>query len=135
MKKGKTRKKAKNHQVQFMIYTSLLPTLRKIARKHGYALAVHGSGQRDFDLIAFPWIETVSRPAKVVNEIAARLGLMPRKDWERRAHGRLVCTLLCGSDLYIDLSFFVKSGNVVTITYWDKGGDYEIKTDPGDQGK
>lgn len=32
-----------------------LPQLRSIARGLGYALAVHGSMARDFDLIAVPW--------------------------------------------------------------------------------
>ena len=33
----------------------LLPALREVARRNGYALAVHGSLERDIDLIAVPW--------------------------------------------------------------------------------
>ena len=36
---------------------ALYPDLAEIAREHGYALAVHGSLARDFDLIAVPWRE------------------------------------------------------------------------------
>jgi len=38
----------------------LLPSLREIAREHGYALAVHGSMATDLDLIAVPWVEEAS---------------------------------------------------------------------------
>lgn len=35
------------------------PDLAEIARGCGYALAVHGSLARDFDLIAIPWADVV----------------------------------------------------------------------------
>jgi hypothetical protein len=41
-------------------YVALYPMLLQIAKDHGYALAVHGSLHRDFDLIAVPWIESAS---------------------------------------------------------------------------
>jgi len=41
-------------------YVALYPMLQQIARRHGYALAVHGSLHRDFDLVAIPWIEEAS---------------------------------------------------------------------------
>lgn len=36
-------------------YKKILPRLRVVAKGHGYALAVHGSLTRDFDLVAIPW--------------------------------------------------------------------------------
>jgi hypothetical protein len=36
-------------------YETILPQIREAARQHGYAIAVHGSMKRDFDLIAAPW--------------------------------------------------------------------------------
>ncbi|MGH9873396.1 MAG: hypothetical protein ACRD9S_13165 [Pyrinomonadaceae bacterium] len=41
-------------------YVALYPMLQQIARRHGYALAVHGSLHRDFDLIAVPWVKEAS---------------------------------------------------------------------------
>jgi hypothetical protein len=41
-------------------YVALYPLLQQVAKRHGYALAVHGSLHRDFDLIAVPWIEEAS---------------------------------------------------------------------------
>lgn len=34
---------------------TVIDDIRKIAREHGYAIAVHGSLIRDIDLIAVPW--------------------------------------------------------------------------------
>ncbi len=47
----------------------LYPEMAEIARKHGYALAVHGSLARDFDLIAIPWTENPSTSQQVVSAI------------------------------------------------------------------
>lgn len=41
-------------------YVALYPMLVQIAKRHGYALAVHGSVSRDLDLIAVPWVEEAS---------------------------------------------------------------------------
>ena len=38
-------------------YASVYAMLIPIARAHGYALAVHGTMNRDLDLIAVPWTE------------------------------------------------------------------------------
>ena len=49
----------------------LLPPLREIARRHGYALAVHGSLERDIDLIAVPWREGPSCALDLVTNFYA----------------------------------------------------------------
>jgi hypothetical protein len=36
-------------------YTVLYAKLAETARANGYALAVHGTAARDFDLVAIPW--------------------------------------------------------------------------------
>jgi len=41
-------------------YVAMYPILLQVAKRHGYALAVHGSLHRDFDLVAIPWIEEAS---------------------------------------------------------------------------
>jgi hypothetical protein len=45
---------------------ALYPELSEIARSHGYALAVHGSLARDFDLICVPWAVQISEPKNCV---------------------------------------------------------------------
>ena len=50
-------------------YVALYPMLLSIAKRHGYALTVHGSLHRDFDLVAIPWIEEASEPLKLIEAI------------------------------------------------------------------
>lgn len=38
------------------IYTTYFGMLNEAANKLGYALTIHGSMSRDFDLVAIPWI-------------------------------------------------------------------------------
>lgn len=41
-------------------YMSRLPYIREVAKDHGYAIGLHGSTRRDFDLIAMPWRDNPS---------------------------------------------------------------------------
>ena len=50
-------------------YCCLYPRLATVARTHGYALAVHGTMGRDFDLIAVPWIDSASEPDALIRDI------------------------------------------------------------------
>jgi hypothetical protein len=90
-------------------YLALLPRLRLVARKHGYALAVHGSLQRDFDLIAAPWVEQVSSPAVLAEALRLAAGGVieygrPGRDPMQKPHGRLAWSIHLGGRQYIDLS-------------------------------
>lgn len=51
-------------------YLLRLPKMREMARLHGYALGVHGSQKRDFDLIAIPWVDDASDPAPLIKDLA-----------------------------------------------------------------
>lgn len=57
------------------IYCGLYVDLAEIARKHGYAMALHGSMARDFDLICIPWVELPSNPQAVVDEICSTFAI------------------------------------------------------------
>lgn len=48
--------------------------IRELAREVGYAVGVHGSQERDFDLIAAPWVENAVGPLELAQHIAAGLG-------------------------------------------------------------
>lgn len=52
-------------------YAVMYPALVAIARSHGYALAVHGSMTRDFDLIAVPWTEEAGEALPMIEEMKA----------------------------------------------------------------
>lgn len=47
-------------------YVALYPMLHVIAKRHGYALTVHGSLHRDFDLVAVAWVEKASSPLQLI---------------------------------------------------------------------
>jgi hypothetical protein len=80
-------------------YVALYPMLQQIAKRHGYALAVHGSLHRDFDLVAIPWIEEASEPLKLIRAIKKAMRavtqhentdhLIPLCDPRERPHGRI----------------------------------------------
>lgn len=90
-----------------------LACARNVARRGGYAIAVHGSLQKDLDLIAVPWTDEASGPAEeLVESIAIALDWIygPRED---KPHGRKGWTLVPHSTApkgrgvdawYIDLS-------------------------------
>ena len=103
----------------------LLPALREIARQHGYALAVHGSLERDIDLVAIPWRESATSASRLMRQIftacdaimgsatgpqgwtefqnrPAPSGALPNPDV--KAHGRLAWSILFGSGPYLDIS-------------------------------
>lgn len=87
---------------------ALYPDLAMIAREHGYALAVHGSLARDFDLIAVPWREKdkVSEPKVVVKAMKSRFAIKEIGEPDVTHHGRMRFTLSVGfSDSFVDLSF------------------------------
>lgn len=88
------------------LYCALYPELAETFKKHGYALAVHGSLQRDFDLIAIPWIATPSDPKTIISELVNELGGKSVGEPEIREHNRLIYTIsISFGECFIDLSF------------------------------
>lgn len=88
------------------IYIGIYPELAELTRKHGYALAAHGSLARDFDLICVPWIENPSDPEIVVKEITKTFALKEIGEPTIKFHNRKVYTLsISYGECFIDLSF------------------------------
>lgn len=86
---------------------ALYPQLAKIFQKHGYALAVHGSLARDFDLIAVPWAKKVSNPDDVIKAIIDEFVIRKNGEPDTRNHGRIAYTISVGfGECALDLSFF-----------------------------
>lgn len=99
--------------------------LAEVARAHGYALAVHGTLARDFDLIAVAWTEDAKPAPVLVEAIRARVSGVVQPDgtpagrWnperqdfarcvvrqpEPKPHGREAWTIHLGGGPFIDLS-------------------------------
>ena len=101
------------------LFERLIEPLRAVAWWHGYALGVHGSLERDIDLIAVPWIEDCAPQevlAEAIRQCALReIGYAWLAAEERDAyfqkgcpgahpHGRRVWSFHLGGGPYIDLS-------------------------------
>lgn len=91
----------------------ILPGMRRAAKDQGYALTVHGSLNRDIDLVAIPWREHgVCSPEHLVTWLCGAVaGITGRcnfqRDWTDKPHGRRATTLLvwCGENsANLDLS-------------------------------
>jgi hypothetical protein len=88
------------------VYCALYPELAEISRKHGYALSVHGSLARDFDLVCIPWVECPSLPEVVVKEMSTTFSFREIGEPGKKLHGRVAYTLSIGfGECFLDLSF------------------------------
>lgn len=88
----------------------LIVPLREVARRHGYALGVHGSLSYDIDLIACPWRDSCMPPEVLATAIkeAVRAIVGTADDYndcpEQKPHGRLAWSFHMGGGPYVDLS-------------------------------
>lgn len=92
----------------------ILPPMRLAAKEFGYSIAVHGSLNRDIDLVAIPWREhNLAEPDDLVVALCgAARGVIGRcgrqgKDWTEKPHGRRAVTLLAWvgeNTAHLDLS-------------------------------
>jgi hypothetical protein len=89
------------------IYASYYPILRDIAIEHGYALAIHGTLTRDFDLIAVAWTNEAKTPIELLTAISKKVGThrnIPYVANEEKPHGRTSYVIQAGSGGYFDIS-------------------------------
>jgi hypothetical protein len=102
------------------IYAQLLPRIREAAKALGYAVAIHGSMNRDLDLLAVPWTEDAAAPAALVESVRDAVGGYVIGDVNtrgevsaeptRRPHGRLTWNVCWGGRPFIDLSVMPRAG-------------------------
>jgi hypothetical protein len=85
----------------------MYPELCKIFQQHGYALAVHGSMAKDFDLIAVPWVTRPKKPSTVIKAVKKRFAVDFPITSQRMKHGRVAYTMnVSFGECRLDLSFF-----------------------------
>jgi hypothetical protein len=95
-----------------------MPALRCVARRCGYALAVHGSLRTDIDLLAAPWRESAVDASYLAEEIRKTVeqiwGRAERRDEKptEKPYGRLAWSFYLQpigvAGPYIDLSIVPK---------------------------
>ena len=56
------------------LYAFYFEGIKEIGLRYGYNIVLHGSMNRDLDLIAIPWNETVGVKGKMLEEIAEAIG-------------------------------------------------------------
>ena len=101
------------------LYATYYPMLKRIARYHGYSLALHGSLKRDMDLVAIPWIEKPKPPFKLLKAFRKAIGI-ERSDNQaydsttKKPHNRVSYTMQMGGGGYMDISIIEPKG------LWDK---------------
>lgn len=83
-------------------YLSRLPAIREAAKEHGYAIGLHGSERRDFDLMAMQWREDASDKDTLAHAIAAAACGISRAgpyQWEEKPNGRFAVSMpICWTD-------------------------------------
>lgn len=83
-------------------YLSRLPAIREAAAEHGYAIGVHGSLRRDFDLMAMQWRDGASDKDALAHAIAVAacgIALDGAYQWERKPNGRFAVSMpICWTD-------------------------------------
>jgi hypothetical protein len=104
-------------------YMSRLPAIREVARDCGYAIGLHGSTRRDFDLIAVPWGDNHVDVNKLAEEIQlAACGYKQSAfQWEQKPCGRVAASFpVCWTEFYdmisaghIDLSVMASKQELV----------------------
>lgn len=79
-----------------LYYLGVLDLIRDVARGMGYAVGLHGSLQRDFDLIACPWCEEAKSAEELVEAIRCAIGgaCAPiETSFNEKPHGRRAWTI------------------------------------------
>ena len=93
-------------------YVMLYECLCEVARKHGYALAIHGTLQRDLDLVAIPWTEEARDPDELVEALRKRgqhwmfkgEGSEKINSATLKPHGRMAYSLPIMGERFVDVS-------------------------------
>lgn len=87
-------------------YALVYVSLRQAFAEHGYAVAIHGTLQRDFDIVAVPWTEEAVSAADLVAVVVdACMGLACSVDGPTvKPHGRRSYAIVLFNGGYIDLS-------------------------------
>jgi len=109
-------KEIKPIQVKPNLYAVYFPFLKEIALKYGYNLVIHGSMNRDMDLIAIPWNNELRPHLEMITEMSDFIGgeIMINDDkrlFSDKPHGRVVYVI----DIY--RGGYLSGGGFAEMTY------------------
>lgn len=95
---------------QVNAYWEVLPTIKDMARRLGWCLALYGPLRRDLDMVAIPWMEDAEPYDKLLIEIVKTFGGRFTSQHVERLLNRRADNVLCRKRLvrdngsYIDIS-------------------------------
>lgn len=97
-------------------WSKVIRDFRAICRENGYALAEHGTKQRDIDLIAAPWTPKAIACGDLLKRLGTVEGVTYQADPSGKPHGRVAATYLRTPFTdreahYIDLSVCPRQGD------------------------
>ncbi len=92
------------------LYTIFYEQLKDIAKEYGYNLVIHGSMNRDLDLIAIPWIDEPRSEQNMIKEFQKYLTGKNEIDTK----GNVPFTILPGK----------RHGYVINLNRGDKHGEW-----------
>lgn len=124
-----------NHRKKWMpsMYVAFYGILKDLAKEHGYALCVHGSVVRDFDIIAIPFADVVKPHEELLQAIKNIVGEVENHDPQLydkvgyEPHGRICYTIECGAGGYFDISFTPTLKQAMDKIKADENREKEIK--------
>lgn len=103
---------AKQNSHRAPAFAWMIPHITEVARGFGYAIGLHGSMNRDLDLLAVPWIAAAMPAEELVEAIRAAVDGEIRLEsaGELLPHGRKQWTIyFSGHRFYIDLHVVPRS--------------------------
>lgn len=96
-------------------YCGMYPELAEVARKHGYALTVHGSLRKDFDLFAVPWIDNPSSPKEFLEDLTKQFALKIVGEPDYQC-GRERWTLhFTFGEAWLDIQFLIRHADIFRL--------------------
>lgn len=73
-------------------FIKMLPKIRGVARALGYTIAIHGTFDRDYDLVAIPWIKEAVDSDTLAMAVYKAAGAIRWRCWQDdgviKPHGR-----------------------------------------------
>ena len=103
-------------------FAIMFEPIKVIALKYGYNMVIHGSLNRDFDLIAIPWQEELGDVNEMINEICLFVGgkvhVFDGKPYTEKPHGRIGYVI----DIY--RGGYVSGAHIHKLTYYEDPQTY-----------
>lgn len=86
-----------------MTVDEIICRVRELAKQVGYAIGVHGTLERDIDLIAVPWTDEAVGNYELIKHLCEQLPAI-RTQIDRKPHGRYGFVLQGYGRKYLDIS-------------------------------